>query len=343
MPFGYNFIQKLLDENNSVDFYLGQDKDSLSKDFIKSNKFKINYVTNKRLWKSGIGRKQHFYFLFLFLRNLKVEKYDAIVGMGLLGCAMAGMLKAKYNKKLILLNDEYPNIYYSTNWIKLHNNAAQNADLIILPCISRKEEFLEQTSASSNKLIIELPNTLLKRQVQNISYNWEKEIKLDSNCKYILYSGGTNDFNYFYESYILSSFLPANYKIIFIGGKEHIKNDEFLKRNNVIWVENYLDDSEYNGLMKKVDFVLALYKNICYLDTVGKSSGKIMRAICLGTDVIVNGYDCYNFSEDNKLGLTINRISELNGKLKNAPISERVLSNEYFYDTYWEQMTVGEL
>jgi glycosyltransferase involved in cell wall biosynthesis len=314
MPFGLNVITLLDQMGYEVDIYLGEYRND-SYNNLFSSRVKVHFLDHNFLWpkegmQSYLALTSYFKYLSAFkLRN----QYGYIFGTGMAGITLAGILKSwNKNAKFIYMNDEFPVQGKMNIWVRSEIKNAKSADIVCTPDEFRFEPLSKQIKSLSNKKHFTLPNTPLKEEVRELeTVNWHEYFNIDQNKKLFLMAGGLQDFNMTPE--LLGSLINwPEEAVLIIKGKYEVsdfqdKYRELLTRDNVILTSENMSPEKLHSLIEYCSCSFCLYSPINdNLKYVGKSSGKLMRSVLLGTPVIVNQCESFQFVEDLNLGVSIN-------------------------------------
>lgn len=344
MPFALNSLRNLAEDNNNIiDVYITESKTSHYKNNFPNN---VNFIflDNRRIWKNGFHRRLFYVFRYYFYFLTFWKKYDVVWGCGQLGITFAGKLAVSQRIKFICLNDEFPEISHSQIWVKNEKKYMSIADELIIPDEVRIPILKKQVAFSSKTKFWVFPNIPLQKDALLISdIDWKKKLSISG--KFMVYAGGISEENNIELMLTSFQFSSSNLFLVIVGSAGKYKN-RFLNHSQIIWQEERLNDSELHGLLKQAVCSICYYADFEDLEYVGKSSGKIMRSLLVGTPVITTNFDSLKFIEDDMMGLLVTTPVEFVNAIdtietKEVFFKENIKKNifKYTFEKYWDNFS----
>ncbi len=344
MPFALNCLRKLAEnQNNIIDVYLTQNEIKHYKDYFSSN-VNFYFLDNKYIWRNGSNIKLYFIFNFYFYLLTIFKKYSEVWGCGQLGIVLAGKFAIRNKLKFICLNDEFPEISFSPIWIKNEKISISSADELIIPDEVRIPVLKKQVAFTSKTRFWVCPNIPFQKDILTIA-NIDWKSKLSINGNYMVYAGGISEENNIEIMLTSLQFSTSNLYLVIVGNAGKYKN-RFLNHPRIIWQTERLDDDELHSLVKQAVCSICYYADFSDLEYVGKSSGKIMRSLLVGTPVITTNFDSLKFIEDDMMGLLVTTPVELVYAIDSIEEKELVFRqniqkniDKYKFENYWNNFS----
>ena len=344
MPFALSTIRKLMQEGHRIDLYLCERRNK-DYDGVFGENVRVYFLDNAWAWKWGTGRG--LYFLLNFLIGLKVlfKPYSSLWGIGIVGSSLAGRWAAWKGVDYYYLSDEFPDIHYLKVWVNAEKKYACNAKRWIVPDESRVEITMQQIPGILRERAAVLPNAPLNDAPSKpVHVDWYARLNIPEGAEIVMYAGGIDREN---NIELLLSVFPLTsieYYLVMIGRNRGYATNPLFKHDRIIWLDNPLSDDELLSLHQSSMCIVAFYSSILWLEYVGKSSGKIMRAIMAGCPVITSDFPSLEFIRDRGFGLLIRQAHELIGALneiknKKEYYRENITArrHEVAFEKYWDQ------
>lgn len=343
MPFGINPVIKMAEMGLEIDLYLTQSQTNYYQQIFPSN-VKVHFMDNKFIW--GSGRAKRFIakiFIYIFFKTF-FKKYDIIWGAGQVGISLAGFVNYFKRVKLIYLSDEFAHVYHKSYWKKLEYYFSKKANYFIVPDESRLEITCNTVGLLPNKGFF-FPNIPLSVKIQN--KDWYKKLNISSNSKIILLAGGLGFENNVDPILSVFPLTPKDVYLVVVGKTAEYESSLIFNHSRIIFINQEFSDEEIAGLISVSTCCLGYYsdkEDLCY---VGKSSGKIMRSLLIGTPVIATDFDSLKFIEEEKMGTLITKPLELieainyciqNQKELRANIKNNI--HKYYFNKYWNDFII---
>lgn len=346
MPFGFNVLKKLAeDSNNTIDFYLTQTYTDDYKKQLPNNVTPV-FLDKPSIWSHGSGLKLFILLNWYFKRLTLFKKYDLVYGIGQVGVVLGGKLAKRNKAKFICLNDEFPDISYLKIWRENEKKYTATASTVIVPDESRVDVLKKQIPELKNINVVVLPNIPFVKDVEIIQgLNWHAKLELDSSVKLVMYAGGIDRENNIELLLTAFPFTKEDFVLVMVGNGKNYKDNRYFNHPRIIWIEKVLTDAELHSLIKQCVCNVCYYSDILDLEYVGKSSGKIMRSLLMGTPVITTRFKSLQFIEDEKIGVLITQPYELVDAINTIDASlawykgniENTIE-KYKFETYWNQI-----
>jgi len=343
MPFALSTIKSLLHEGHEIDLYLCERR---NEDYLGvfNDRVKVYFLDNAWAWKWGKGRGLYYLLNLLMIRNVFFKSYASIWGVGIVGSSLAGRLSSLKGVDYYYLSDEFPDIYYLEIWRNAEKRFARLAKKWIVPDESRVEVTIQQIPGISPTKAVVLPNApLCETSLQPSSIDWKARFNIPMHADIVLYAGGIDREN---NIELLLSVFPLtsdNFYLVMIGRNRGYAANPLYKHKRIIWVDIPLADEELLSLHQTSLCIIAFYSSMMWLEYVGKSSGKIMRAIIAGCPVITTDFPSLQFIKDFGFGVLIRQAHEiihaLNEIKANRPYYQENLiahRDEVSFEKYWE-------
>jgi glycosyltransferase involved in cell wall biosynthesis len=343
MPFAFGPLRKLaLNTNNEIDVYLTQNYTSFYKDYFPEN---VNFIflDNSLIWRNGSGKKLYYLLNPFFYLITFWKKYDEVWGCGQAGIILGGKLSQKLGVKFICLNDEFPSISVSPIWKQNDIKYTGLADELIIPDEVRIPVLKEQVQFSAKTRFWVLPNIPLEKDVEHIpNISWQERLNITN--KYMVYAGGISEENNIELMLAAFHYAKTNIYLIVIGKAGKYKN-RYLNHHRIIWIEERLNDDELHSLIQQAVCSICYYNDFSDLEYVGKSSGKIMRSLLVGTPVITTNFNSLKFIEDEGMGLLVTTPVELTSAIENIEAKLTIFKDniqkvihQYTFEQYWNKI-----
>jgi hypothetical protein len=277
------------------------------------------------------------------------EGYRCVFGLGQIGVYVASLLANESDCPLVYLNDEFPSNTPHSIWADREKHAARAARLFVVPDARRMQPLCAELGVDSSKPFAVLPNVTNVKEWPRI--DWHSRLGLPAGSEPFMYAGTVGDWALIPP---LLSTVPSwpDEAVIIIhsrsanpGYRGHLSHLDIPGR--VFWSLYPMAEALLNSLTSHCTGTFGLYANQgSNIETMGYSSGKLMRSIVCGTAVIASKYDSLSFIEEHGLGLLIREPGE-------APQGVRELirnRNEYrrrclafsrdhlLFDAWWDRL-----
>ena len=353
MPFAYNVLLLLDELGWEVDVFLAE-RPHEDYENVFSNRIRIIFIADLLLTPRRYLRKVIFSDrVSLLLGNRKFKSldkdYSLVFGMGQGGLHFASLISQKSNSKLILLNDEFPEVYEDSIWKRKERKASDLVDITVVPDIIRFDYLCNDLPQLKSKPHFELINIPFpSKEIPVI--DWHMRLGVSVEKKLFVHAGGVGDHNMTKELLFSVNDWDDDQVLIL---RVHSKGwaSSYLKsimpdnsKGKIIVYDDFLSIQELDSLILYCKASFAFYKpkndNLTY---VGKASGKLMRSIALGTPVIVSELPSFGFVEKNKIGFVLDEqlsgIVDSMHKIVESESRLRLNCNSYFHDqlNYREQ------
>ncbi len=287
-------------------------------------------------------------------KNLQIKNYSLVFGLGQVGLYFASLLSRINNSKLVFLNSEFPEIWsHQRLWTEKQVEATQYVHTTIVPDAIRFKPLCEQLPKLKNKPHFELMN--IPFPTKNIPIiDWHKRLGIPKDKNIFVHAGGIGEFLMTNE--LLNSVLCWSEKNILVI-RVPCKINKYIrayikipKTNNIVICDDDITIPELDSLIQYASGSFALYKlhtnNTKY---IGKSSGKLLRSLALGTPAICSNSPTFNFVNENKLGFFVDDdLNNINSVLEKIIEDNDILrrnieyyyQNELDYRRQWEDFFV---
>lgn len=344
MPFVLNTIKKLADAGWNTDVYLWENS-SVDYSLMFPKNVKLLYQDDKWLpivdsilvRMSPIRYKENTYRY----RFRSGKKYNCVFGAGQIGAFIAHLIAKRNNAPLILFNDEFPSAWRNSAWTQLEKNAAKNSRLIVVPDESRIKILLNEYGLPNYAYAV-LPN-VGELNLPDKKIDWHAKLNIPNHLSLCLHAGSIDDFAQVPELMMSVSAWPENTALVLHGRNK--SNIEKMQRyyghlnlpGKIFWNTDSLSEEMLNSLVSYSKINFGLYRNRdSNLESIGFSSGKIMRSIASGIPVIASNFNSLSFIHEHGLGILVNHPNEI------APAVSSILNGDVdykyncrvFYETY---------
>ena len=343
MPFALSTIKKLILEGHAIDLYLCERENDDYKE-IFNDQVQVYFLDNSWAWKWGRGRGLYYLLNFLTIRLTLFKSYSSIWGVGLVGSSLAGRIASLKGADYYYLSDEFPDINYLRIWINAEKRYARLAKRWIVPDESRVDITMQQIKGISLENAVVLPNApLLESLAETVDTNWNSQLNIPLDSSIVLYAGGIDRENNI--ELILSVFplTSSEYYLIMVGNSKGYATNPLYKHKRIVWIESPLSDEELVSLHQSSLCIIAFYSSMMWLEYVGKSSGKIMRAIIAGCPIITTDFPSLHFIKDFGFGVLIQQAHELilalnEVKANRSYYQENLIAHrdKVSFEKYWE-------
>ena len=344
MPFALSTIKKLTLEGHIIDLYLCERSNNDYKEIFNDN-VQIYFLDKAWVWKWGKGIGLYYLLNGLTIRLTFFKSYSSIWGVGLVGSSLAGRIASLKGVDYYYLSDEFPDINYLKIWVNAEKRYARKAKRWIVPDESRLETTMQQIPGISMSNAVVLPNApFMERSAQPTEINWNSRLNIPVGSLIVLYAGGIDRENNI--ELILSVFplTSSEYYLVMVGKSRGYATNPLFRHQRIIWIESPLSDEELLSLHQSSLCIIAFYSSMMWLEFVGKSSGKIMRAIMAGCPVISTNFSSLDFIRDYGFGILIDQAHELINALNeiklNRPQYQQNLQakrHEVSFESYWDK------
>jgi len=323
MPFAINTIMGLANADWKVDVFLWE-RPLVDYHEIFPTTVRFRYeVMPKRIF---YGMRA----IRLTARFMSCANYECAFGLGQIGSYLGAVISLASRCPFVLLNDEFPSTFGSSQWSALERWAAQRADVIIVPSADRIPHLAEELGLSDKKKrFVEFRNApkvshpLEKR-------DWHALLGIPSGQRIFLNAGTLSDWAQIPE--ILSSIVhwPSDSVLLLHGpapeqaGRYRQELSHLHVPGKVFWSSTSLSEKLLNSLVAYCNGSFALYRNYSPNDLlVGSSSGKLMRSVMCGTPVIASSFDSFRFVSKESIGVQVCHPSEIPAAIQKLAGNER--------------------
>ena len=320
MPFALNTVLLLAKAGWHVDIFLWE-KPNPNYSELFSRGIEINYFQPQssllldrvvKFCERKFSREVSLKFKFSSLNH-----YHCVFGLGQLG-SYVGSLIAKASKcPFILINDEFPSAWSKSLASKLEQEAAVQANYVIVPDNQRFAPLCQELPELSDKPYSMLPNMPLLGE-EPIGIDWHSELGIPSDKYVFLHAGSIADWAQVPE---LLSTVPhwPNDVVLLLQSRSSEAVEHYRKQlshlnfsERIVWSTSPLPDWKLNSLVAFSTGNFALYRHLgSNIEYVGCSSGKLMRSIAFGSPVIASNFSSFSFIAEHRLGILINHPIEL--------------------------------
>ncbi len=344
MPFALSTIKKLMNEGHEIDLYLCE-RSNEDYNEIFSDSVKIIFLDNAWAWKWGKGRGLFYLLNLLIIRLTYFKKYSSFWGIGLVGSSLAGRMAGLKGIDYYYLSDEFPDINYLKIWVNAEKRYARKAIRWIVPDESRVEITMQQIPGISIDHAVVLPNApLSETPIQPTDINWNSRLNIPVGSLLVLYAGGIDRENNIELILSVFPFTSNEYYLVMVGRNRGYASNPLYRHERIVWIENPLSDEELLSLHQSSLCIIAFYSSMMWLEYVGKSSGKIMRAILAGCPVISTDFLSLQFIKNYGFGVLIHQAHELVSALSEIKDHQQqyqqnllAYRHEVSFEKYWER------
>ncbi len=349
MPFSFNVLIMLDEAGWDVDVFLAEHPHD---DYITgfSDRIKFNFIPEllnkpkKYFRKSFLSDRVSLILGNRKFASLPQKNYDLVFGMGQAGLHFASIISKKNKGKLVLLNDEFPEVYPDSIWKKKELQASAVTDVSIVPDEIRFKFLCEDLPLLKDKPHFELINIPFPtKDIPKIDWHAKLGVSKDKNL--FVHAGGVGDHNMTPELLkSVKNWGENNILVLRIHSKGW--GGGYLKKvmpegieNNIIVYDDFLTLPELDSLIQYCKASFALYRpdnnNVSY---VGKASGKLMRSLALGTPVICSVLPSFDFVDKEQIGFTIDKDYTAISSILNKIISQEKTLRENCQRYYQKEL-----
>lgn len=315
IPVLVSFIKILQTKYKHIEIILLENEQNRKYYFFNEN-VKITFLGKHKIPGKFSGYSIHLFKCIVLLKFLGISSPSLLFLSGGFGIRFSKLARLfKKIRKITYFDDEflwipYRHIFTDKKAISL----IQNCDVFVgLDAIRNKR--VEEFYGIRLKNAFVLPNYPDNETANNVSdINWVDRLNLDANLKYVLFPSGYIHYNMFTEVLTTVPLWPEDYALILNGftkDRTAYLMNKHLFNDRIIFSEDFLNENEYNSLVRFSHAVIGLYSFYDELEYVGMSSGKIMRSVSQYTPVIANNHKSLEFVEENNWGIIIKHPSEL--------------------------------
>jgi hypothetical protein len=284
-------------------------------------------------------------FIDLTLRFSRYITYKCVFSVGLFGSYIAGVVSTVSRCPFVLLNDEFPSLYFAfPRWVALQRWAARRADVIVVPSDDRSTILKEELRLDTDKPFVTIRNTpdLI---LPTVHLNWHRIMGIPEGRKIFIHAGSIADWAQVPEILGSVSYWPEDAVLLLHNSRSR---DEVLhyrqsishldNPGRVFWSYDLLSEDKLNSLVSCCTGSFALYRNAGpNLEYTGTSSGKLMRSIVCGTPVITSSFESLKFVTKEGLGIQVRHPAEIPAAVDN------LMSDEENYRTRCARFARAEI
>ena len=305
MPFSLNSVLALAKSGLTVDLYVCERDLSPYEGLLPAN------VNIRRL--APIDEEQQFEIQEIALDAASIPAYLCAFGLGQIGIVLASRLAAHSRCPLVFLNDEFPSNTPPNVWAEREHEAARKVDVFIVSDASRARALLDELGVAGKPVAV-VPNVTNVKEWP--SMDWHGRLGLPSGSKPFMYAGTLGDWAYVPALISTVPSWPADAVMIVHSRSASPGYDAQFShldiQGRVFWSLLPLPEPLLNSLTSYCTGTFALYLNQGpNTETMGFSSGKLMRSIACGTPVIASRYASLSYIEENKLGVLVEDPGEV--------------------------------
>jgi hypothetical protein len=302
MPFSLNSVMALANAQLDVDLYLCERDASIYAAVLPGN------VTLRQL--PPIDEETQFALEEVHLDAAAAPTYACAFGLGQIGIVLAARRASRSRCPLVFLNDEFPSNTPPNVWAEREMSVAQSVDLFVVSDAARARALLSELRVPQ-KPFAALPNVTNLKEWPRI--DWHARLQVPSDSKLFMYAGTLGDWAHVPDIVATVHAWPSN-ALMIVHSRSAAPGHEaqFRQEGRVISSVSAMPEPLLNSLTSACAGTFGLYFNQGpNTETMGFSSGKLMRSIACGTPVIASRYASLSYIEENKLGVLVSEPGEV--------------------------------
>jgi glycosyltransferase involved in cell wall biosynthesis len=248
----------------------------------------------------------------LFFKKVLNKSYSSLWGIGLVGSSLAGRMAALKSIDYYYMSDEFPDIHHLKIWVNSEKQFARIAKKWIVPDESRVDITIQQIPGLNAEKSVVIPNApLIEDRKTAYKIDWHSRFGIPQGSEIVLYAGGIDRENNIELLLSVFPFSGAEFYLVIIGGDRGYATNSMYSHPRIKWMNDRLNDEDLFSLHQSSLCIIAFYSSMFWLEYVGKSSGKIMRALIAGCPVIATNFKSCNFIKEKNFGVLIDQPHQL--------------------------------